>query len=165
MKERIRHHKNDYEIKKLKLYNFINDNGGLDNWSFEVMIIIELDDDGVDRRVIEQQYIESENATLNKNKAFRDASGLKEYHKLRYIKNFDENREKQYRIENADKIKQWNKQWRIKNADMIHEKDKQYRLKNRDKEVERHKRYRIDNAAKIKERDRQRYYRLKQITF
>ena len=80
--------------------------------------------------------------TLNKNIAGRT---VKEY----YIDNFDKIKEqkKQYFIENADKIKEYN----IKNADKIKERKKQKYLKNADKIKEQQKEYYIENADKIKE--------------
>ena len=80
--------------------------------------------------------------TLNKNIAGRTD---KEY----YIDNADKIKEyrKEYCIENADKIKEKNKEYNIKNADKI----KEYRIGNADKMKEYNKEYNIKNANKIKE--------------
>lgn len=53
---------------------------------------------------------------------------------------------KQYRIENADKIKEKNKLYRIENVDKM----KQYRIENADKIKETTKKYYIENAEKLK---------------
>lgn len=76
--------------------------------------------------------------------------------------------DKQYRIENADKIKEHKQQYYIENADQLKEKHKQYRIenadkikeyyiKNADKLKEKHKQYHIENADKIKEKAKQYY--------
>ena len=62
-------------------------------------------------------------------------------------------REKQYKINNADKIKQYN----INNVDKIKEYDKQYYIENADKIKERKKQYYQNNADKIKEKQNQKY--------
>ena len=56
----------------------------------------------------------------------------------------------EYRIDNADKIKENKKQYRIDNADKIKESKKQYRIENADKIRESKKQYQIENADKIK---------------
>jgi hypothetical protein len=61
-------------------------------------------------------------------------------------KNLPNRKKKQYRIDNADKKKQYSKQHRINNADKI----KQYRIDNRDKQKE----YQSKNKIKIKEQKR-----------
>jgi hypothetical protein len=53
----------------------------------------------------------------------------------------------EYRVDNADKIKQQKKQYRVDNADKI----KQYRIDNADKIIEQTKLYRTNNTDKIKE--------------
>ncbi len=59
---------------------------------------------------------------------------------------------KQYRIENADNIKEYKKQYRIENADKIKEYKKQYDIENADKVKEQNKQYKIENAYKLKEK-------------
>jgi hypothetical protein len=74
--------------------------------------------------------------------------------------------EKEYNIDNADKIKQWKndnadktkereKQWKNDNAHKIKEQQKQWRIKNANKIKQQY----IDNVDKIKEYNKQ--YRLK----
>ena len=81
-------------------------------------------------------------------------------------------RNKQYNIDNIDKIKARNKQYNIDNIDKIKEKQKEYRQNNADKIKEKKKeyyknnidkinQYREKNADKIKEQTEQ--YRIKRI--
>jgi hypothetical protein len=60
--------------------------------------------------------------------------------------------DKQYKINNADKIKEQIKQYKINNADKIKEQLKQYRIDNADKVKEQNKQYKIENADKLKEK-------------
>ena len=91
--------------------------------------------------------------TLNSKIAGRDQ---KQYR----IDNVDKikEREKQYRIENPNKIKEYKKQYAVENADKIKEHKKQYYIENADKI----KQYTIENAAKIKERRHQHYIKNKE---
>jgi hypothetical protein len=73
--------------------------------------------------------------------------------------------DKQYRMENADKIKQY----RIENADKIKEHKKQYYIKNADKikeyyieNADKIKQYRIENEEKLKEYNKQYYLKSKE---
>jgi len=74
-----------------------------------------------------------------------------------YIDNIDKVKEqkKQYHIDNAAKIKEYRKQYVIENADKIKEKTKQHYIENAGKKKE----YAIINKEKIKEYQQQ--YRLK----
>jgi len=56
---------------------------------------------------------------------------------------------KEYRIENADKIKEKDKQYYIENIDKIQEKDKQYHIENMDEIQEKDKEYHIENGDKL----------------
>ncbi len=91
--------------------------------------------------------------TLNSKIAGRDqkqyridnADKIKEQRKQYRIDNA--NKIKHYRIDNVDKIKQYN----IDNADKMKQYNKQYYIDSVDKIKEQVKQYRIDNADKIKE--------------
>ena len=82
-----------------------------------------------------------------------NADKLKEYGKEYYQENINKIKEKakQYRQDNVDKIKEKNKQYRIDNVDKI----KQYRQDNINKIKEKAKQYYQDNAVKIKENAKQ----------
>ena len=64
---------------------------------------------------------------------------------------------KQYRIDNAKKIKENMKQYRLDNFDKLKEQKKEYILKNNnmDKMKQYEKQYRLDNAEQIKQRKKQ----------
>ena len=54
---------------------------------------------------------------------------------------------RQWRINNKEKIAEYNKQYRIDNAEI----KRQYRIKNKEKIAENNKQYRIDNAEHVKQ--------------
>ena len=64
---------------------------------------------------------------------------------------------KQYRLDNAKKIKENMKQYRLDNFDKLKEQKKEYLLKNNnmDKMKQYEKQYRLDNAEQIKQRKKQ----------
>jgi hypothetical protein len=73
-------------------------------------------------------------------------------------KNIPTRTKKEYRIDNADTIKQQRNQYRIDNADTIKQQRNQYRIDN----AEKIKQYRIDNAETIKQYQKQYYINKKQ---
>jgi hypothetical protein len=115
---------------------FINENGGWQNWD---MIMVEKFQckDVYEASARERFYIEQLNADLNK---YSPATGLS---KSEY--------DKQYYIENADKIKEAKKQYYIENKDKIVEYEKQHYIENADKIKEAKKQYYTEHAAKIKD--------------
>lgn len=139
MKNRIKDHKTLSITKNFKVYEFIKNNGGWDNWKFEVMITIELDDDGDDRYVIEQQYIESEHATLNMIKSYVTPEELKKNISKKNHKYYNNNIEKEaerkriYRSSeiNKETEKKSNLLWRKNNREKINEYKREYRKKNK----------------------------------
>lgn len=98
------------------------------------------------------------------NKQYRqeNADRIKEYKKQYREDNSDKIKEfqRQYRKENTDKIKEKDKQFREENADKI----KQYRQENGDKIKEQIKQYKQENTDKIKEYNRQYYLKKKSKT-
>ena len=74
----------------------------------------------------------------------------KEYH----IDNKEKIKEynKQYHIDNKEKIKEYNKQYHIDNKEKQNERSKQYHIDNKEKQNERSKQYRIDNREKLKQK-------------
>ena len=59
--------------------------------------------------------------------------------------------DKQYRIDNSEKIKESKKQYRANNSEKIKESKKQYRANNSEKIKESNKQYRANNSEKIKQ--------------
>ena len=109
LKMRIRKHKhccnNTFsDMYNRKVYRFIRDNGGWDNWKFE-----ELEsgncEDKLSKLKIERVWIEKLNATLNE---LIPSRTMKEY----YEKNKDTIKEyqKEYYEKNKDKFKEYYKQ-------------------------------------------------------
>jgi len=111
----------------LKVYKFIRENNGWDNWS---MILVEnfSCESKLELKKRERYWIDTLESKLNCNIPSRTR--------------------KQWRVENIDKINEREKQWRVKNIDKIKERDKEYRVKNADKLKE----YRVKNADKLKEK-------------
>ena len=145
LKERIANHKcccNNINRPEYnyKLYKFIRNHGGWDNWRID----IELLTTGYDKEIrieMEQNYIDCIKPQLNSKNAKTDR---KEY-------------TKQYKVDNMEKIKEQNKQYYLDNKDKIREHAKQYRLNNKEKA----KQYKVDNMEKLKEQNKQ--YRLDNI--
>jgi hypothetical protein len=92
----------------LKVYSFIRDNGGWDNWKFEILETGECEDK-LSKLKIERGWVEKLNATLNVEIPSRTK---KEY----YEKNKDKVKEYQ---------REYQKEYSHKNRDKINEKQRQ----------------------------------------
>jgi hypothetical protein len=117
---RKRHHKNNCNNELLKrsnfkVYKFIRENGGWDNWSMIMIEQISCEDFN-EACKLERKFIEEYNATLNNNIPSRT---VKEYYKKYYNENKDEINEKikLYYENNKDKVKERKKQYDEKNKD------------------------------------------------
>jgi len=138
---------NNEKCKKYnyKVYQYIRDNGGWDNWS---MIMIEEYSCNckLEAEKRERYYIEEFKSSLNNNIPTRT---FKEY----YENNQDKKKEynKEYYENNQDKIKEYNKEYRENNQEYYKEYHKEYRENNQDKLKEYNKEYRENNQDKIKE--------------
>jgi DNA repair exonuclease SbcCD ATPase subunit len=134
-----------------KVYQYIRDNGGWNNWS---MIEIEKYPCADEREATarERYWCEYFKADLNSQLPNRS---LKEYQK-QYR---DQNKEqiKQYIEQNKDRIKEYYKQYREQNKDRIKEYYKQYREQNKEQIKEQRKQYRDQNKEQIKEQKKQYY--------
>jgi hypothetical protein len=112
--ERCRKHKsicnntNDKD-HNLKVYKFIRANGGFDNFIIEQIIDCEIED----RYDCELYYFKLFNATLNSQ--------------------FPKRSRKEYRIDNKEKISEYQKEWRGDNNEYLKEYFKQYRIHNKEK--------------------------------
>ena len=162
-KQRKARHKNvcNKETNKaynLRVYKFIRDNGGWQNWS---MVEIEKYpcNDKRELEARERYWLETLKASLNHNIPTRTQ---KEYHKEYYEENKDKIKEyqktdkrkeqqKEYHEKNRDTIKEYKKEWYQENKDEILEKRKEYHKKNKDKISEYNKEYREKLKYKIKE--------------
>jgi hypothetical protein len=133
----------------LKVYQFIRENGGWENWN---MVLIENYpcNNELEALARERYFYELLNGTLNSQYPNRS---VKEYYNDNKdkIKQYNKQYDKQYYIDNKDKIKQYREQ----NKDKIKECKRLYRQQNKDKI----KQYYNDNKEHIKQYQKE--YRLK----
>ena len=146
-----------------KVYKFIRDNGGWDNWC---MVLVEYYPckTKLELERHERTFVINNVGGLNKNSPALSIEEKKEYGKHYHEANKDKIREcnKHYREANKEKIKDRKKRHYEANKDKIREyreanKDKmrEYREANKDKMREYKKKYRKANKEKIKENDKQ----------
>jgi hypothetical protein len=141
-KKRVWYHKGDCNNENSKIYNYkiyqyIRENGGINNWNF---IEIEKGEyDNKDSALRERELIEKFNATLNIVIPTRT--------KKEWTKNYNKN----YYEKNAEKIKEYYD----KNVEIISEKQKRYKENNKEKIKEKAKEYYDKNAEIIKEKKRE----------
>ena len=152
-KNRIREHKSscyNENSKKynLKLYQYIRENGGINNWNFIEIETNKYDDK--DSAIRERYWVENLNATLN---SLIPSRTLKEY----YEKNRKELNEyqKEYLYNNKDIIKKKAKEYRNKNIEIIKEKQKEYRKNNKEKIKEYQNKYRNNNKEYLNEKHKE----------
>ena len=148
-KRRCREHINTcYNINKkhynIKLYKFIRENDGFDNFIFEIIKKFTCENK-TELLKEEDKYIVELNSTLNCFRASRNQ-------KQRDIDNKE--KRKQYNEDNKEKIAEQRKQYYEKNKQQVLEKKKQYYEDNKEKVLEKNKQYRQDNAEKIKEQEK-----------
>ena len=117
------------------VYRYIRQNGGWDNWSFIILDTVQYNEKHELHRK-EREYIESLNATLNKQVPTRTRQEYIEEHK--------------------EEIAEKNKAYHQANRERILEQQKQYYQSNHERELERAKQYRRANRERIKEHDKQR---------
>ena len=157
-KSRLSSHKCDcYNVKRnnynSKVYQFIREHGGWDNWNMIKIIDVDCEDKS-ELRYYEQLYISSLNPTLNCCKSYTTEEDRKEYLKEYREQHKEKAKEykKEYREKNKDKEKQSNKEYRENNKDKEKQRAKEYREKNKDKLKQRNKEYKEKNKDKIKEK-------------
>tara|TARA_R110000765_G_scaffold201765_1_gene307168 strand:+ start:202 stop:912 length:711 start_codon:yes stop_codon:yes gene_type:complete len=131
-----------------KVYQFIRNNGGWQNWD---MVLVEKTPcvDKLELRKIEREFMEKLGSSLNMVSAYQSKEELKEYQKIYSESNKDKIKEqkKEYREINTEKIKEQNKEYRENNKDKIKEQNKIYFENNKEKKKE----YQEINKEKIKE--------------
>ena len=123
----------------LKIYTFIRDNGGWENWS---MIEIEKYpcNDSNEASARERYWYDELQPKLNSNIPIRDK---KEYYEenIEYFKKMN---------------REYHKEYYVDNKEIIAKKHKNYRDNNKDKMKEYHKQYYLENKEKYLARDRER---------
>jgi len=137
------HHKRSIYNQNCKAYNYklyktIRDNG----WNWDMKPYKEYPCENRTQLIIEEERIRCDlNSDLNMC-CCGTGLNMKEY-------------QKQYRIQNKDKLSEKQKEYNIKNKDKISEKQKEYNIKNKDKISEQQKQYRIENKDKKTEQNKQ----------
>jgi hypothetical protein len=131
-KQRIYYHKSscinsNSNRNNLKIYQFIRDNGGWENWEF---IIIETIFCNNKKEVLltEKKWIIELSSTLNTYVPARTYDEYRETHKERIKK-----RDKQYYETHKEQYNQYQKEYRETHADQIKTYKKQYYEKNKSK--------------------------------
>jgi len=119
-------HKSTYNKgSNLKVYKFIRENGGWENWTMKSIINYPCNSKN-ELFIKEQEVLKSYNNTLNLRSAYTSIEDKIEYHK------------------------QYNKQYYNDNVEKLNKKSRQYHIDNAEKIKEHHKQYYIDNTEKIK---------------
>lgn len=120
----------------LKVYQFIRNNGGFDNFKFEILLSFDCDRRTREIEIKEQEYLDEFKPSLNSCKAYQTEEGKKEYKKEHYENNkekiklyYQSNKEyiKEYQENNKEKIKDYQKEY------------KEYNKENNKKHYEKHK--------------------------
>jgi hypothetical protein len=141
---------------KMKVYQFIRNNGGFDNWDIVQLERFEFNTK-YELHARERHFIELLKPSLNKQKPTRtkkewnqeNKEEIKENVKQYYEKNKKEILEyhKNYNKENKEKIKQYNNKKYCENKDEIRDRQRIYREKNREKINEQQKINRAKNKS------------------
>ncbi len=85
IKSRIIGHKNDFKnFPNRKVYKFISDNGGIQNWQFKILAE---NINSNNKMFLENACINEYNGTLNNNKVYLTEDEKSDYQKTYYIKN------------------------------------------------------------------------------
>lgn len=140
LKHRFQQHKNNYgkwlkgkNVTKITIFDLFKT---YDVKNFRIILIKEYEVcDRLHLQAYEQLYINRSKSCVNRCNPF----------KIKWL--YDKN----YRINNSEKIKQNVKEYSIKNKEKIQEYRKQYRVDNRKKLDENNKIYRSNNIEKFKE--------------
>jgi len=137
------------ERYNMKVYKFIRENNGWDNWR---MILVERFPCN-DRRELETReryFIELLESKLNGKIPTRTRKEYVEDNKDK-IKEY----QKVYRVEKKDEIKEKRKVYEDKNVDKFKEYRKVYYIENKDEILERRKEYRVEKKDEIKEKKKE----------
>jgi len=114
-------HKSKYKMgSNLKVYQFIRNNGGWENWTMKSIINYPCKN-RMELEIKEQEIIKTFDNTLNCVNAYTSIEYKIEYKKQWDVENTEKRKEqaKQYRIDNLEKIKEQKKQYYIDNTEKI----------------------------------------------
>jgi hypothetical protein len=97
-------------------------------------------------RTLQEYYQDNKEVLLEKHRQYRidNAEKIKE-------------KQRQYYIDNKEVLLEKKRQYITDNADIINEKKRQYYIDNKEVLLEKRRQYRIDNAEKIKEQRKKNY--------
>ena len=139
------------ENHNLKVYQFIRENGGWNNWS--MLQIEEFSCNNFHEATLRERYwYENLNSELNSNYPTRTKEEWREDYKEEL-----KEKQKRYNQQNTDKMKEYNIQYRQNNGEKIRQMKKQYAQDNAVKIRDKMKQYRQDNNDIIKEKKKQYY--------
>ena len=124
LKERIKQHKHDCKTSNSKVYTFIREHGGMDNWKFDIELLM-TGYDKETRREWEQNYIDCLKPSLNSN----NAKGLDMENRKKKHGEYC----KEYYLDNKEKMNQNSKQYYLANKEKVKQQNKQYYLANKEK--------------------------------
>lgn len=143
---------------KLKVYEFIRENGGFENWN---MIQIEEYPCNSKREAeAREEVLRKElKTTLNTRRPLRTEEEELEYRNKYYENNKDKilKQSKDYYVENIEKKKEYKKQYRGDNKEKIKEQQKEYYEKNKDIINAKKREYKEQNKDAINAKERERY--------
>jgi len=144
---RIRHHEKNCIKLKTKLYDFINNNGGWNNWNMDIVEHFPCKS-LKDAREREQYWIIQLNATLNERKSFVDPKEWRqEYYETNReiiltkkqqhrqkpeVKKQEYEKHKEWKVENKQHYDELMKKWRAENKEHINNYSNQQYHKNKD---------------------------------
>lgn len=120
----------------LKVYKFIRDNSGWDNWSMEIIEEVKVNNKN-ELQKLERKYMEELNCTLN---CVIPTRTIKEWYE-----------------DNKEKRKEYFKVYRQNNKEKINEKDKRWYENNQEKVKEYNKEWYQNNQEKINENNKKNY--------
>jgi len=123
-----------------KVYKYIRENGGWEEWKYEILDEIEVPlKECEERYKYEDEYIRRYDAINKLNRGYNIRTS------------------KQYREDNKEKIREWQREYYEKNANSLNEKKKEWRKNNIDIIKERKKEYYEKNADYICEKAKLNY--------
>ena len=168
------HNQDDIIHYKCKLYTFIRDNGGMENWNMRPLEEYKCEN-VIQARIREQYWIDKNEATLNSLRAYVSTEQEKEEGLIRSKLYYDSNKEqisaktkiyciknkehialrqKQYTQDNKEHILEKRKQYCIDNKEHIFNQTKEYAIKNKERLSEYHQNYRKNHKEQTAERAR-----------
>jgi len=165
LKNRVRQHKSSCTCEtsphhQLPVYQHIRANGGWINW--EIQILEEYPcESKAELEIRERYWIEKERPSLNEKRPARAvlAGGKKEAERQWRKENADRMREyqRQYRQENADTIREYKRQWNEDHKEALRERKREYYHEHKEEIAEKGRRWREENREALRER-KARYY-------